>query len=112
VKPETVFTEDDHRFHRVSTDDKKKAWQVDGLRKVKHLDFLLQGRTLAQAAIQFILAEPSMASALPNIYNESLLREFAAAADGPQLTEEELLRIAQLYANNFGLEPQPAVTTP
>ncbi len=106
VKPETVFTEDDHRFHRVSTDDRRQAWQVDGLQKVKQLGFLTEGtgRTLAQAAIQFILAEPSIASVLPNIYHESLLREFASASDGPRLTSEELARVSRLYADDFGLQ--------
>ncbi len=69
VKPETVFTEDDHRFHRVSTEDRKRQWQVQGLKKVEQLGFLWEavGRTLGQAAIQYILAEPSVASVLPNI---------------------------------------------
>ena len=105
VTPETVFGEDDHRFHRVSTEDKKKRWQVDGLKKVQQLDFLTQatGRTLGQTAIQYILAEPSVASVLPNIYTEALLREFAAAAETPPLTAEELERVEQLYAQRFGL---------
>ena len=110
VKPETVFTEDDHRFHRVSTDDRKHQWQVNGLKKVEQLKFLTEGagRTLGQAALKYILAEPSMASVLPNIYNEQFLEEFAAAPDGDDLTHDELSRIAQLYAENFGLEPATA----
>ena len=105
VKPETVFGEDDHRFHRVSTEDRKRAWQVNGLKKVEQLAFLTEGvgRTLSQAAIQYILAEPSVASVLPNIYNAQLLREFAAAPQTPALSAEELERVAQLYADNFGL---------
>jgi len=110
VKPETVFTQDDHRFHRVATEDRKKQWQVDGLKKVQQLNFLTEGteRTLGQAAIQFILSEPSVASVLPNIYNEQLLREFAAAPDVAGLTSSELSRIAQLYAEHFGLQPATA----
>ncbi len=105
VKPETVFTEDDHRFHRVSSEDRKNAWQVEGLKKVKQLAFLTDGtsRTLGQTAIKFILAEPSLASVLPNIYNESLLREFAAASDTSPLSADELAHIEELYAGNFGL---------
>jgi len=105
VKPETVFTEDDHRFHRVSTEDRKRQWQVNGLKKVEQLSFLTErtGRTLAQAAIQYILAEPTVASVLPNIYNEQLLREYAVASETPRLSAEELGRVAQLYADNFGL---------
>ena len=105
VTPETVFSEDDHRFHRVSTEDKKQRWQIDGLKKVQQLGFLWEatGRSLAQAAIQYILAEPAVASVLPNIYNETLLREFAAAPATPALTAEERARVHQLYADAFGV---------
>ena len=106
VKPETVFGENDHRFHRVSTEDRKRQWQVNGLKKVDQLRFLWDatGRTLGQAAIQYVLAEPSVASVLPNIYNEQLLEEFTAAADTPALTAEELHRVDRLYAEQFGVE--------
>ena len=106
VTPETVFTEDDHRFHRVSTEDKKRRWQIDGLKKVQQLGFLWEGagRSLAQAAIQYILAEPAVASVLPNIYNDTLLREYAAAPSAPGLTDEERARVGRLYAASFGLE--------
>ena len=110
VKPDTVFTEDDHRYHRVSTDDRKKAWQVDGLKKIEPLQFLLHGRTLGQAAIQFILAERSIASVLPNIYSEALLHAFAAAPGTPAITPAELSRIQSLYAENFGVA-QPAAAS-
>jgi aryl-alcohol dehydrogenase-like predicted oxidoreductase len=105
VKPETVFSENDHRFHRVSTDERKKAWQDDGLKKVQQLGFLWDGlgRTLGQAALQFILAEPSVASVLPNIYSQPLLKEFVAAAEAPPLTPDDLRRVQQLYENHFGL---------
>jgi len=105
VKPETVFGEDDHRFHRVNTEDKKRQWQVNGLKKVEQLDFLWngRGRNLAQAAIQFILSEPAVASVLPNIYNEDLLREYAGASDAPALTADDLAKVQGLYAENFGL---------
>lgn len=106
VTEQTVFTEKDHRFHRVSTEERKRKWQIEGLQKVKQLAFLTEGtnRTLAQAAIKFILAEASVASVLPNVYNETLLREFAAAPDTADLTDGELARISRLYAEEFGLE--------
>ena len=111
VKEDTVFTEDDHRYHRVSTDERKRKWQLEGLQKVKQLAFLTDGtgRTLGQAAIKFLLAQPPMASVLPNIYNEVLLREFAAAPAVPDLAEEELAHISQLYADSFGVATAPAV---
>ena len=105
VTPETVFSQDDHRFHRVSTEARKQQWQVDGLKKVRQLGFLWQerGRTLGQAALQFILAEPSVASVLPNLYSEALLQEFAAAPDLPPLAVADLERVHQLYAQQFGV---------
>ncbi|MBI4341140.1 MAG: aldo/keto reductase [Candidatus Omnitrophica bacterium] len=105
VTPQTVFSEHDHRFHRVSTEDRKQQWQVNGLKKVEQLSFLWEGRgrTLGQAALQYILAEGCVASVLPNMYNEPLLREFAAASDLPGLAPEELARVNELYADNFGL---------
>ncbi len=108
VKPETVFSADDHRAHRTNTEEKKHQWQVLGLQKVEQLAFLTEGRTLGQAAIQFILSEPSVASVLPNIYNEALLREFTAAPSLPPISREDLARVAALVADNFGLTPAAA----
>ena len=78
---------------------------MDGLKKVQQLSFLIEGtgRSLGQAAVKFILAEPSIGAVLPNIYNEQQLVEFAAAPDTPDFTTDELERVAQLYQNNFGL---------
>lgn len=105
VTEHSVFSEQDHRYHRVSTEDRKRQWQIEGLKKVKQLSFLTEGtgRSLAQAAIQFILSEPSVASVLPNIYDERLLREFTAVSETPALTSTELNRIQELYADGFGL---------
>lgn len=95
----TTFGENDHRRHR------PREWLLEGVKKVEQLRFLEQERTLGQAALKFCLASPEVASTLPNIYNEEQLEEFAAAPDTPDLTEEELSRISELYENNFGLEP-------
>ncbi|MEX0782028.1 MAG: aldo/keto reductase [Dehalococcoidia bacterium] len=103
VQRDTEFAPGDHRNWRVTTSEKRRLWLEDGLKKTEHLDFLTQGRTIGQAAIQFILKEPSVASALPNIYDEAGLEEFAAAADG-ELTDAEHARVQSLHANNFGLE--------
>lgn len=107
---QTTFRKDDHRSFRVADDEKRKAWLVDGLKKVERLSFLTDGtgRTLAQAAIKFILAEPSIGSVLPNLYNDQQLAEFAAAPDTPDLSSDELARVAELYAGNFGLAPASA----
>jgi aryl-alcohol dehydrogenase-like predicted oxidoreductase len=101
----TQFSKDDHRSFRVADDAKRKAWLVDGLKKVEQIAFLTKdtGRTLGQAAIKFILTESSICSVLPNIYNEHQLREFAAAPDTPDLTRAELANLAELREKNYGL---------
>jgi aryl-alcohol dehydrogenase-like predicted oxidoreductase len=81
-------------------------WLEDGLKKIEQLDFLTKGtgRTLSQAALQFIWHEPTIASALPNVYDEKQLEEFCAAADVAPLTEAEYVKVQALYEANFGLE--------
>ncbi|MGH2584838.1 MAG: aldo/keto reductase, partial [Dehalococcoidia bacterium] len=91
---ETTFAPGDHRRHR------SKEWLIDGVQKVEQSRFLEAGgrRTLGQAALQWLLAEPAVVSTLPNIYDEAQLAEFAAAPDVPDLTDEEMRRCAELYA--------------
>ncbi len=100
---DTVFAENDHRRHR------PRSWLVNGVRKVEQLRFLEHdGRTLGQAALQWLLKDARSASVLPNIYNEEQLEEFAAAPDQIDLSESEMERIAALVGSNFGLEPEEA----
>ena len=96
----TTFAKNDHRQHR------SKEWLTEGIKKVEQLSFLTESgeRTLGQAALKFVLASPEIVSVLPNIYNEEQIEEFAATSDVPDLTEEELARVTELYENNFGLQ--------
>jgi aryl-alcohol dehydrogenase-like predicted oxidoreductase len=99
---DTTFPTGDHRRHR------PREWLVNGIEKVAQLRFLERpGRTLGQAAIAWLLAEPRVMSVLPNIYDREQLEEFAAAPDAPPLEPEELARIAALYKKNFGIEEPP-----
>ena len=102
---ETTFGPGDHRRHR------PREWLVDGLQKIDRIRFLCgpqTGRTMAQAALRFILAQPQMTVVIPTITNQTELREYAGAADVPDLTEDELSRIAELYRGNFNVEPVSA----
>jgi aryl-alcohol dehydrogenase-like predicted oxidoreductase len=98
---ETTFGPNDHRRHR------PRQWLVDGLQKVRKLDFLTDGtgRTLGQAALKWLLADTQVASTLPNIYDSEQLREFAAAPGTPDLTADELSMVADLYDHGFYLDP-------
>jgi aryl-alcohol dehydrogenase-like predicted oxidoreductase len=98
----TVFPENDHRRHR------PRSWLINGIKKVDQLRFLEQpGRTLGQAAIQWLLHEPRVMTVLPNIYDTEQLREFAEATESPALSAAELAKIDELYRSNFGLEEEP-----
>jgi len=96
---DTTFAADDHRKHR------PRAWLVNGLKKIEQLDFLTAAgeRTLGQAALRYVLREPEVVSALPNIYDRDQLAEFAAASDVPDITDDEATRIETLFTANYGL---------
>jgi aryl-alcohol dehydrogenase-like predicted oxidoreductase len=100
---DTTFAANDHRRHR------PRSWLINGLKKIRQLQFLVDARpgaTLGQIALQWLLAEPLMASTLPNIYGSEQLQEFAAATDVAPLAADELARVQALYDANFGLEPE------
>ncbi len=99
---ETTFPANDHRRHR------PRSWLLNGIKKVEQLRFLeLPDRTLGQAAIQWLLAEPRVMTVLPNIYDREQLIEFAKASETPPLTADELARVDALYKANFGIEEEP-----
>src|SRR4029077_9882806 len=96
---ETIFPPNDHRNHR------PRSWLLNGVKKIDRLRFLENSeRTLGQAALQWLLADNRVASTLPNIYEEAQLIEFAEAPECPPLTSDEMGKVADLYADNFGVE--------
>ena len=98
---DTVFPANDHRRHR------PRSWLTNGIRKVRTLDFLTSRMTLGQAALKWLLAEPRVVTTLPNIYDYGQLEEFAAAPDEHDLSPVEMERIAELAAENFGVDEGP-----
>jgi len=96
---ETVFPPNDHRNHR------PRSWLLNGVKKIDRLRFLENSdRSLGQAALQWLLADERVASTLPNIYEEAQLIEFAKAPECPPLTSDEMEKVAELYAENFGVD--------
>jgi len=104
---ETTFAPGDHRNWRMTTNERKRQWLDRGLLKVEKLGFIAEeaGRTMGQAALQFILAEPSIVTVLPNIYDAPQLEEMAGTTDTPPMSEQEMARIADLHAHDFYLDP-------
>jgi aryl-alcohol dehydrogenase-like predicted oxidoreductase len=99
---ETTFAPNDHRSHR------PRSWLLNGIKKIERLRFLEnEDRSLGQAALQWLLADDRVASTLPNIYNEEQLIEFANAPESRTLTSDEIGKISELHADNFGVEEDP-----
>jgi len=98
---DTKFDESDHRSHR------PRAWLVEGLQKVERLMPMCseRGVTIGQLALLWLYAHPSIISALPNIYGEEQIDEFAAASDHAPLTDAEMERVHDLYVRNFDITP-------
>ncbi|MGH2758401.1 MAG: aldo/keto reductase [Actinomycetota bacterium] len=96
-----VFPANDHRSFR------KRAWLARALQKVDQLDFLLADRTIGQAAIAWILANPGITTVLPTVTTQAQLEEFAGAAE-KAMSEEELELVRELYVRDFGLPPETA----
>lgn len=99
----TTFEPGDHRNWRMTTNEKRKAWMEDGLKKVELLQPFLGGRHISQLALQFALHSPVMASVIPNIYDEAGLKRYTSLDGVAPLTETEYAQIQTLYADNFGL---------
>jgi aryl-alcohol dehydrogenase-like predicted oxidoreductase len=94
---DTVFPPGDHRAHR------NRDNMLDNFEKAEKLDFLWApetGRTIGQAAIAGILANPAFACVLPTVLSVAEVREYAAASDRP-LDPAEAEAVDNLRARNF-----------
>ncbi len=102
IEPPT-FEEGDHRALR------RAEWMSQALKKAEKVKGLAQEdtRTMAQAAIKFCLAQPTIVSVLPNLTNLEELREYTKAPETPDLTQEERSLVDDLWDNGFYLE-EPA----
>ena len=100
ITRDTVFPPGDHRSFR------NRQMLADLLDKAETLSFLWEdgSRTVAQAALQYLVAQPGLAGVLPTMSEVAQVEEFAAAGSLPPLTGEQLQRVAELEARNFGVE--------
>ena len=60
-----------------------------------------------QAALKWLLAEPTVVTTLPNIYDLEQLEEFATASEKPDLSAAQMQRVGDIAAHNFGVEEEP-----
>jgi aryl-alcohol dehydrogenase-like predicted oxidoreductase len=98
ITRDTQFPEHDHRAHR------NRDNMLDNFDKAETLAFLWDGRarTIGQAAIAGILANPAFATVLPTCVSVEDVREYAAAPDHP-LDDAERARLDELWSRNFGI---------
>ncbi|WP_338729956.1 aldo/keto reductase [Haladaptatus sp. DJG-WS-42] len=100
VRPETELEAGDHRGFRPD------EWYETGWEKIETVRFLEQNgeRTMAQAAIQWLLSHDEVASVTPTFHSTDDITEWAAASETPPLTDEEQARVAELYETNFKID--------
>ncbi|MDR9380838.1 MAG: aldo/keto reductase, partial [Natronomonas sp.] len=100
VRPETELDEGDHRAYRPD------EWYETGWEKLETLRFLERDgeRTMAQAALQWLLYHDSVATVTPTFRTREDIDEWAAASDVPALSDDEYDRVQALYADGFGID--------
>ncbi len=100
VTPETELDAGDHRGFRPD------EWYETGWEKLEALRFLERDgeRTMAQASIAWLLSHEPVATVTPTFRTTDDIDAWAAASDVPKLTDEELDRVAELYAEDFGID--------
>ncbi len=91
--------------HPLARDNRQRnaaAYEVL-LNRARKFTFLsVEGRSIAQAAVQFILRHPGVTTALGGFTGVEQVDDYAGALDAPPLTETELARIEMVWSANFG----------
>ncbi|HLQ42319.1 MAG TPA: aldo/keto reductase [Thermoplasmata archaeon] len=98
IRPDARFPPGDIRHHW------PPAMVAGRVAAVKELSFLVQpDRTMAQAALRFVLAYPEVSVTIPGAKSVAQAEENAAASDAPPLSKDDLERARRLYAKDFGM---------
>jgi aryl-alcohol dehydrogenase-like predicted oxidoreductase len=105
--PQTQFADGDFR-QSWQTDPKQRAIFRDDLAKVEQLRALADGKTLAQLAVQFVLAHPAVSTVIPGAKSTRQIHETAQAGQLPPLSEDELSQIAAITPPAGGRKIWPA----
>jgi aryl-alcohol dehydrogenase-like predicted oxidoreductase len=106
-KPETRFAAGDWRT-RWQDDPEERQIYLDDLEKVERLRPLAQGRTLAQLALQFVLAHPAVTLAIPGAKTVAQFRDNLDTLSMPPLTSAELAEIDAVTPPGGGRKIWPA----
>ena len=90
--PETTFPDTDHRSRTYPPDKLKIA-----LEKVEKLRFLAKDRTMAQAALKFILSQEAVSAVIPGAKRPAQVEDNAGASGEP-LSQLELEKVRELLS--------------
>jgi aryl-alcohol dehydrogenase-like predicted oxidoreductase len=104
---ETQFAAGDFR-QNWQNDPKQRAVFHDDLAKVERLRVLANGQSLAQLAVQFVLAHPAVSTVIPGAKSARQIQETAQAGWLPPLTQDELAQIASITPPGGGRKIWPA----
>ena len=104
---ETQFGAGDFRQNWQEDPDQRAVF-LDDLEKVERLRPLADGRSLAQLAVQFVLAHPAVSTVILGAKSAQQIRETAQAGSLPPLTRDELARIAGITPPGGGRKIWPA----
>jgi aryl-alcohol dehydrogenase-like predicted oxidoreductase len=105
--PDTRFGPDDFR-RRWHENPEEYPVFLDDLAKVEALRPLAEGRTMAQLALQFVIAHPAVTAAIPGAKTPEQLKDNVGAALLPRLTAEELAQIEAITPPGDGRKIWPA----
>lgn len=104
----SVFGEGDHRRAWLTEPAARATFESD-MAAVQRLGPLARGgRTLAQAAMQFVLRHPAVSTAIPGARSVRQLRDNAGAAAAPALSPDELALIDSVVPPGGGRRIWPA----
>jgi aryl-alcohol dehydrogenase-like predicted oxidoreductase len=104
---QTQFAEGDFRQNWQRDADQRAIFLAD-LQKVERLRALTDGRSLAQLAVQFVLANPAVSTVIPGAKTPWQIAETARAGSLPPLTADELTQLAAVTPPKGGRKVWPA----
>jgi aryl-alcohol dehydrogenase-like predicted oxidoreductase len=105
--PETQFSDGDFR-QNWQNDPEQRAIFHNDLEKVEQLRPLTGQRTLAQLAVQFVLAHPAISTVIPGAKSRQQIQETAQAAWLPPLSQDELALFTTITPPEGGRKIWPA----
>lgn len=104
---DSQFEEGDFRRNWIENEDEHKIFLND-LEKAEKLEQLVDGRSMAQLAIQFVMQHPAVTVAIPGAKRISQLKENIKAALLPELTADEMAVIDSITPPGGGRKIWPA----